>query len=335
MDDVQNRLRAARRWLLQRLEGLERAGVEQIQKAGVPPVRPAADRTTGELPPGVEPVQAANRISTRTGQRPVPRGTGVSPVHQETPRGTGVSPVHQETPRGTGVSPVQQQTPRHDMSHQTPAAASLLSVINQPYPTDLPIAAADRQRLLDRLNADIRACTLCRELACTRKQTVFGVGNPRPRVVFFGEAPGADEDRLGEPFVGRAGQLLTKIIEACGWQRSDVYIMNTLKCRPPENRTPLPDEVANCRSFFERQFELLRPEYIVCAGAVAAQALLETTESVGKLRGRFYNYRDSKVVVTYHPSYLLRNPGAKRHVWDDMQMLLKEMGLPIPTRGAN
>jgi DNA polymerase len=148
--------------------------------------------------------------------------------------------------------------------------------------------------------------------------------------VFFGEAPGADEDRQGEPFVGRAGQLLTKIIEACGWRRSDVYIMNVLKCRPPDNRNPSPSETDNCRPFFERQLEILRPEYIVCAGTVPAQALLETAESVGKLRGRFHRYRDSTVLVTYHPSYLLRNPSAKKHVWDDMQTLLKKMGLPIP-----
>jgi DNA polymerase len=161
---------------------------------------------------------------------------------------------------------------------------------------------------------------------------VFGVGSPKPRVVFFGEAPGADEDRQGEPFVGRAGQLLTKIIEACGWQRGDVYIMNVLKCRPPDNRNPLPPEVVNCRPFFERQFEILRPESIVCVGAVPAQALLETTESVGKLRGRMHRYRGSRVLVTYHPSYLLRNPSAKKYVWEDMQMLLKEMGLQVPNR---
>jgi len=211
-------------------------------------------------------------------------------------------------------------------------APALHSLLGQPYPADLPDSAADRQRLLDELNEQVRPCLLCRELASTRKQTVFGVGNPQPRVAFFGEAPGADEDRLGEPFVGRAGQLLTKIIEACGWQRSDVYILNVLKCRPPENRTPLPNEVDHCRPFFERQFEILRPEYIVCAGSVAAQSLLETTEAVGKLRGRMHRYRDSRVLVTYHPSYLLRNPDAKKYVWDDMQMLLKEMGLPVPKR---
>ena len=134
--------------------------------------------------------------------------------------------------------------------------------------------------------------------------------------------------------MGRAGQLLTKIIEACGWQRSDVYIMNVLKCRPPDNRNPLPYETDNCRPFFERQFEILRPEYIVCAGTVPAQALLETDQAVGKLRGRFHRYRDSTVLVTYHPSYLLRNPSAKKHVWDDMQMLLKHMGLPVPGKAS-
>jgi DNA polymerase len=202
----------------------------------------------------------------------------------------------------------------------------------QPYPAGLPVSAADRQQMLDELALRVRGCTLCKELACTRTQTVFGVGNARPRVVFFGEAPGADEDRQGEPFVGRAGQLLTKIIAACGWDRSDVYILNVLKCRPPDNRNPLPPEVAHCRQYFERQFEILRPEYIVCVGTVPAQALLETTESVGKLRGRFHRYRGSTVLVTYHPSYLLRNPSAKKYVWDDMQMLLQRMGLPVPGR---
>jgi DNA polymerase len=225
--------------------------------------------------------------------------------------------------------PAETQLPRAKSTALTPAMHSL---IGRPYPQDLPQAAAERQQLLDELNAQVRPCLLCRELASGRKQTVFGVGNPRPRVAFFGEAPGADEDRQGEPFVGRAGQLLTKIIEACGWQRSDVYIMNVLKCRPPDNRNPLPPEVDNCRPFFERQLEILRPEYIVCVGSIPSQALLETTESVGKLRGRLHRYRDSQVLVTYHPSYLLRNPAAKKYVWEDMQFLLKAMGLPIPKK---
>lgn len=212
-----------------------------------------------------------------------------------------------------------------------PAADSL---IFRPFPTDLPNDATGRSELLTQLNEQVKTCRRCEHLACMRTQTVFGVGNILPRVVFFGEAPGADEDRQGEPFVGRAGQLLTKIIEACGWKRSDVYIMNVLKCRPPDNRNPEPAETANCREYFERQFEILQPEYIVCVGTIPAQALLETTEAVGKLRGRFHQYRGRKVLVTYHPSYLLRNPSAKKYVWDDMQMLLGEMGLPIPAKGG-
>ena len=209
-----------------------------------------------------------------------------------------------------------------------------VSRLAQSYPADLPSDAATRRKLLDELNDQVRGCKLCALLAKTRKQTVFGVGSPVARVVFFGEAPGADEDRLGEPFGGRAGQLLTKIIEACTWKREDVYIMNVLKCRPPDNRNPDPEETANCRPFFERQLEILRPEYIVCVGTVPGQALLETTESVGKLRGRFHRYRDSKVLVTYHPSYLLRNPSAKKYVWDDLQILLKDMGITVPNRGS-
>jgi DNA polymerase len=214
------------------------------------------------------------------------------------------------------------------------AALAGISIITQPYPADVPTDDTGRQRLLDELNAQVRGCQLCAILARQRTQTVFGVGSPTARVVFFGEAPGADEDRQGEPFVGRAGQLLTKIIEACTWRREDVYIMNVLKCRPPDNRNPEPQETTNCRPFFERQLEIIQPAYIVCVGSIPSQALLETTESVGKLRGRLHRYRGSKVLVTYHPSYLLRNPAAKKYVWEDMQRLLKDMGVPIPKRGG-
>jgi uracil-DNA glycosylase family 4 len=243
-------------------------------------------------------------------------------------------------PATASVRPVPPAPPPHASQDATmprikpaPPLAGV-SRLAQSYPADLPSDAAGRRKLLDELNDRVRGCKLCALLAKSRTQTVFGVGNPLARVVFFGEAPGADEDRLGEPFVGRAGQLLTKIIEACTWKREDVYIMNVLKCRPPDNRNPDPEETAHCRPFFERQFEVLRPEYIVCVGTVPGQALLETTEPVGKLRGRFHRYRDSKVLVTYHPSYLLRNPAAKKYVWDDMQILLKDMGIAVPKRGS-
>jgi DNA polymerase len=291
MDDRESALRVARRLIAQRLESLQRCGVEQLGKLPVAPL--FADTAGSRAKPGQD-----------------PHPSDASPSLSSMPRA-------KTAPLSPAVSVVSGQD-------------SLI----QPDSTKLAAGDGNREELLNAVNAEVRACTLCRDLACTRKQTVFGVGNAHARVVFFGEAPGADEDRLGEPFVGRAGQLLTKIIEACGWQRSDVYIMNVLKCRPPDNRNPLPHEVDNCRPFFQRQLEILRPEYIVCAGTVPAQALLQTAEPVGRLRGRFHRYKDSTVLVTYHPSYLLRNPSAKKYVWDDMQMLLKEMGLPVPKRGA-
>jgi DNA polymerase len=179
------------------------------------------------------------------------------------------------------------------------------------------------------LQQEVAGCTRCDELARTRTQTVFGVGNPNARLCFVGEAPGADEDRLGEPFVGRAGQLLTKIIEACRMKREDVYILNMIKCRPPGNRNPLPDELANCRGYLERQLALIRPEYLCCLGAVAAQNLLGTTVSIGKLRGKVHACRGAKLVCTYHPAYLLRNPSAKKDTWEDMKLLMREMGVEL------
>ncbi len=179
------------------------------------------------------------------------------------------------------------------------------------------------------LKCEVAACQLCTELAATRKQTVFGVGNLQPRLCFLGEAPGADEDQQGEPFVGAAGKLLNKIIEACHLSRSDVYILNVLKCRPPGNRTPAPEEAANCRGFLERQFALLRPEFVCCLGAVAAQNFLETTTPIGRLRGRLHQHGELRVLCTYHPAYLLRNPAAKRDVWEDMKLLMREMGTPV------
>ena len=182
---------------------------------------------------------------------------------------------------------------------------------------------------LETIRLEVAACTRCAELAQTRTQTVFGVGNPQARLCFLGEAPGADEDKQGEPFVGRAGQLLTKIIEACRLKREDVYILNVLKCRPPGNRTPAPDEVSNCRGFLDRQLEVIRPEFMCCLGSVAAQRLLDTTETIGRLRKRFHERSGIRIVCTYHPAYLLRNPAAKRDVWEDMKMLMHEMGVEL------
>ena len=163
------------------------------------------------------------------------------------------------------------------------------------------------------------ACTRCKLHTLGRRQVVFGVGNPNADLMFVGEAPGADEDIQGEPFVGRAGQLLTKIIEAIGMTRADVYIANVIKCRPPQNRNPEPDEVEQCEPFLFRQIETIRPKVIVALGKFAAQSLLKTTEPITRLRGREYKYRNAILMPTFHPAYLLRNPSSKREVWEDMK----------------
>jgi len=182
---------------------------------------------------------------------------------------------------------------------------------------------------LEVLASEVATCTLCEELATTRTQTVFGVGHPDARLCILGEAPGADEDRMGEPFVGRGGQLLNKILTACKLSRDEVYILNVLRCRPPDNRNPKAEEAQNCRRFLDRQLQLVNPDFICCMGAVAAQNLLSTAVSIGRLRGKVHNYRGMKVVCTYHPAYLLRNPSAKKQTWDDMKMLMREMGTPV------
>ena len=195
--------------------------------------------------------------------------------------------------------------------------------------SDAPPPSVSPGLTLEVIRQEVSGCTRCSELARTRTQTVFGVGDPNAQLCFLGEAPGADEDRLGEPFVGRGGQLLTKIIEACRLKREDVYILNMLKCRPPGNRNPLPDELTNCRGYLERQLDVIRPEFICCLGAVASQNLLGTTVPIGKLRGKFHNYRGAKVVCTYHPAFLLRSPSFKKETWDDMKMLMREMGVEL------
>jgi DNA polymerase len=223
-------------------------------------------------------------------------------------------------------------SPREYETMPRKAAASSVPVPSgssvKSLPYSLPcLSQNERLDVFEKMQKEVAGCLACPHLVRNRSRTVFGDGTVMPRIVFFGEAPGADEDKQGIPFVGRAGQLLTKIIEACTFKREDVYIMNVVKCRPPDNRVPEPDEVSNCRHFFERQFDTLQPEYIVCVGATPAQALLETTLSIGKLRGKFHSYRGSKVVATYHPAYLLRNPDAKKFVWEDMQMMLRDMGI--------
>src|SRR3989454_5987555 len=162
-------------------------------------------------------------------------------------------------------------------------------------------------------------CSRCKLHTLGRTQVVFGVGNPNAGLMFVGEAPGADEDIQGEPFVGRAGQLLTKIIEAIGLRREDVYIANVIKCRPPGNRNPEQDEVETCEPFLFQQIDIIKPKVIVALGTFATRTLLRTLDPISRLRGRVYDYRGAKLIPTFHPAYLLRNPSSKREVWDDMK----------------
>jgi len=191
-------------------------------------------------------------------------------------------------------------------------------------------SATDRETTLRQLAVQVAQCTKCAELVANRTQTVFGVGNPFSELVFLGEAPGADEDKQGIPFVGRAGKLLTDMIEkGMKLQRDDVYICNILRCRPPGNRNPGPDEAARCRPFLDATLQVIRPKYLCCLGSIAASNLLDTQETIGRLRGRVHDYQGIKVVCTYHPAYLLRNPAAKSAAWDDLKLLMREMGLPV------
>jgi uracil-DNA glycosylase family 4 len=178
------------------------------------------------------------------------------------------------------------------------------------------------------LQAETHDCNACR-LAGTRTNVVFGVGNPAADLMFVGEAPGRDEDLQGEPFVGRAGQLLTDIIKAMKLTRDDVYIANVVKCRPPENRNPEPDELDQCRPFLHRQVELIQPRVIVTLGRFGLQSLTETQYSISAVRGQWLDYRGIRLMPTYHPAYLLRNPAAKKDVWADMKKVMAELGIPF------
>jgi DNA polymerase len=219
--------------------------------------------------------------------------------------------------------------PRVEVPTFVPAAPPTEPVAGPPADAADP---ARRRQELTVLADRVRGCTRCPELAATRTQTVFGVGPIGADVVFVGEAPGADEDRQGEPFVGAAGQMLNRIIAACGFKREDIFICNILRCRPPGNRQPKPEEAANCREYLDGSIALVRPKVICCWGAVAAQNLLQTKVGISKLRGRFYEYQGIPVLCTFHPAALLegRSPEKKKEVWEDMKVLLARLGRPIP-----
>jgi uracil-DNA glycosylase family 4 len=185
-------------------------------------------------------------------------------------------------------------------------------------------AAGNMEADLNKACSDMADCQRC-GLGKIRRHLVFGDGNPRAQVVFVGEAPGADEDAQGLPFVGRAGQLLTNIIKAMGLERKDVYICNILKCRPPQNRNPLPEEIQACEPFLKNQLRIIAPSIICALGSFAAKTLLKTEVPITALRGRFHSYEGIKLMPTYHPAYLLRNPAAKKFVWEDVQKIMREL----------
>jgi uracil-DNA glycosylase family 4 len=293
-DDIRATGNRAAKAVIQKLEGLQRSGLTHLRK-----------------PPRIEPGGPAEDAA------PSPAIDG-----QE----SNVALCKSEPGRVGPEEPGRHAPARIDVD------AVALPRLNQPGSPVAPAADPEgRVAALAEVARQVAACTRCAELARTRTQTVFGVGNPYARLVFLGEAPGADEDRRGEPFVGRAGQLLNDMIQkGMGLRRQDVYILNILKCRPPGNRNPERVEAVACRQYLDRQLEIIRPEFICCLGAVAAQNLMDTDTSIGRLRGRMIDFEGFKVVCTYHPAYLLRNPAAKRPTWDDLQLLMAEMGLKAP-----
>jgi len=241
---------------------------------------------------------------------------------------------HIDSLRAAGIEciPVTGEAPSTEAEADVIQTSLFSSVAEPAGDPDSPEA---RRRELQVLAEQVSGCTRCAELASTRTQTVFGVGPLDVEVCFVGEAPGADEDRLGEPFVGQAGQLLNRIIAACGFRREEVYIMNTIKCRPPGNRKPLSSETGNCREYFDRQLELVRPKFICALGGTAAQNILQPEVSNSRLRGPFHQYKGTPLLCTFHPAFLLegRSPEKKKDVWEDMKMLLTRMGRPIPSKG--
>jgi DNA polymerase len=210
----------------------------------------------------------------------------------------------------------------------------------RPTSSVLPASAApppgvqDPSQALREIRQDIGDCTRCKLHQQGRKQIVFGVGDPQADLMFIGEAPGADEDIQGEPFVGRAGQLLTNMIKAMGLSREKVYIANIIKCRPPGNRTPERDECETCSPFLMRQISVVKPRVIVALGAIAAKTLLAVSAPMLQLRGRWFDFKGTKLAVTYHPAFLLRDPRQKKETWKDLQMVMKELGLPMPSRNV-
>ncbi len=240
---------------------------------------------------------------------------------------------------GVQIQPEEREPlPRAKAAAVIPAAKEkeeLFKIAADPQPVIVDASIADPAQGLRAIREDIGDCTRCRLAKQGRKQIVFGVGNPRAELMFIGEAPGADEDQQGEPFVGRAGQLLNNMIKAMGLRREDIYIANIIKCRPPGNRTPERDECETCSPFLMRQIATIKPKVLVALGAVAAKTLLAINAPMSELRGKWYDFRGTKLAVTYHPAFLLRDPRQKKEAWKDLQMVMKDLGLVAPPKNPD
>jgi uracil-DNA glycosylase len=246
----------------------------------------------------------------------------LSPINSES-----LEPPPEELPDEEDPLPKSAQKP---IVPATPSvvvqAGPAISIASQPAMSLFESAMRVSGDSLLKIRADLGECTRCK-LSRTRNKIVFGDGNEKAQLVFVGEGPGHDEDMQGLPFVGRAGKLLTQMIEAMGLQRKDVYICNVVKCRPPQNRAPERDEVAACGPFLTRQLDAIAPKVIVCLGNIAAQTLLETNRGISHFRGQWQEFRGTRLMATYHPAYLLRNPAAKSEVWKDLQKVMAVLGL--------
>ena len=295
----------------------------------------SADRLIRELRQRLESLQRAGLRSLPRVELSVPAFPDVREFSESVGHDAGAAPLPRPAavPDQDPAAPVRPPAPAPAARPESAPIQPSSSLFKEPGFDSPPVPLEERLALLQALANEVAGCRKCKILAETRTQTVFADGTPSARLMFVGEAPGADEDRIGRPFVGRAGQLLTDMItKGMGLLRQDVYIANILKCRPPENRLPSPEESANCLPYLERQIQIVRPEFLCLLGRTAVQGLLGTTLGMGRLRGKWYRYQGIPTLVTYHPSYLLRNPAAKKDSWEDLQMLMTAMGLPLPAR---
>ncbi len=318
------------RLIRQSLESWSQAGVGDCEPIPTVTLRRPPQITIQPSSPPRTTVRSNSAVSQPRSTRTPPQDVVHSQIHN---RVSNIESVPQEMAKSkrlsTDSTSLPRKTPVRKVTTSLPSPEAIGVEWSRVLPPDDTLAAMpDRAAALSVIEECVKNCTRCSVLANSRTQTVFGVGNPSSSLIFMGEAPGADEDLQGVPFVGRAGRLLTDMIEkGMKIPRDQVYILNTLKCRPPGNRTPLPTEAIACREFLDAQLAVLRPEFICCLGAVAAQTLLGVSTPIGKMRGHWYTLGPSRVMCTWHPAYLLRNPSAKQQTWADLQMLMGAMGL--------